>query len=290
LNKPRELLTVHSIAEIRALVRGFQRDGLRVGFVPTMGNLHAGHYALVELAREHADRVVASVFVNPSQFGPLEDYSRYPRTLAADQAGLLTSGCDVLFAPSVEEMYGVPQSAEVVVPDLVDILCGAFRPGHFQGVATVVAKLFNIVGADVAVFGRKDYQQFIVIQQMVAALNMPIEIVGAPTCRDHDGLAMSSRNQYLNATERQVAPMIYQTLLAIARRFGDGESVTSLEAYGVAQLTQVGFTVDYVSIRNAQDLSAPLADQPGIVLIAARLGSTRLIDNQPLGSGAAVAP
>jgi pantoate--beta-alanine ligase len=272
--------THHTIAAVRAAVQAFRAAGERVALVPTMGNLHAGHYALIATARQHAERVVASVFVNPTQFGLNEDYSRYPRTLAADQEGLARASCDALFAPDADEMYGgEPDLVQVSVPSLSASLCGEFRPGHFQGVATVVTKLFNIVAPDVAVFGEKDFQQLAVIRSLVRGLNLPIAIIGLPTVREADGVAMSSRNQYLLPDQRAVAPLIYQTLQAIARRFQSGESVETLEAYGHAQLRQVGFEIDYVAIRDALNLSTPAPDRDAVVLAAARIGTTRLIDN-----------
>ena len=272
--------THRTILGLRAEVLRFKRSGQSVAFVPTMGNLHSGHYRLVEIARERADRVVASVFVNPTQFAPNEDFERYPRTLEADAEGLARAGCDALFAPDSAEMYASEAGLAVVsVPALSNLLCGAFRPGHFDGVATVVAKLFNIVQPDFAIFGEKDYQQLAVIRAMVRGLSAPVEVVGAATVREPDGLAMSSRNQFLSPEERAVAALIFQTLGAIARRYRDGESVDSLESYGSAQLKQVGFNVDYVAVRDALTLGAVSADQAAVVLIAARIGSTRLIDS-----------
>src|SRR5690606_34896581 len=199
--------TVTELAHLRARVSGWKRDGLRVGFVPTMGNLHAGHFSLVELARRHADRVVASVFVNPTQFGPGEDFERYPRTPGADAAGLEGAGCSLVWMPSVEVMYpfGADNAVRVRVPGITDVLDGAHRPGHFDGVATVVSRLFNQVQPDVAAFGRKDYQQLAVIGYLVRDLAFPVELLPAGIMRESDGLAMSSRNQYLSARERAVA-------------------------------------------------------------------------------------
>jgi pantoate--beta-alanine ligase len=272
--------TLHAIAEIRSAVRALRADGARIGFVPTMGNLHDGHLALISEAQQHADHIVASVFVNPTQFGPNEDYGRYPRTLAADQTGLQSAGCALLFAPDAAEMYGRDADAvRVTVGALSEVLCGAFRPGHFAGVATVVTKLFNIVTPDVAVFGEKDFQQLIVIRQLTAGLNLPIKIVGLPTVRADDGLALSSRNQYLSDADRKLAPLIYATLQAIARRYGEGESVETLESYGTAQLKQLGYSVDYVAIRDAETLSEASREREAVALVAARMGATRLIDN-----------
>ena len=209
--------TITHLAALRERVRGWKRAGLRVGFVPTMGNLHAGHYSLVTLARRHADRVVSSVFVNPTQFGPNEDFTRYPRTPDADTAGLAAAGCDALWLPDVESMYpfGVELAAKVQVPGVSAVLEGAFRPGHFDGVCTVVSRLFNQVLPDVAVFGNKDYQQLAVIRQMVADLQFPIDIVGGEIVREANGLAMSSRNQYLSDEERATAAVIHRTLRAM---------------------------------------------------------------------------
>lgn len=275
--------TVTTIAEVRSLVAAWRAAGLRVAFVPTMGNLHAGHIHLVTEARQRADRVVASIFVNPLQFGPSEDFAAYPRTLAADQEKLAAAGCDLLFAPSEQEMYPLGRAGLtfVEVPGVSDILCGAFRPGHFRGVATVVSKLFNIVQPDVALFGEKDFQQLLVIRLMVRDLNMGLEIVGVPTVREADGLAMSSRNGYLGAEERKLATEVYATLLALAAQLRDGvHDYAALEAAAVARLERAGFRPDYVSVRRAEDLGAPQAGERRLVaLAAARLGKTRLIDN-----------
>lgn len=272
---------VHEVAALRSRVAGWRADGLRVGFVPTMGNLHAGHLALVDLARRHADRVVASVFVNPTQFGPGEDYARYPRTLDVDAAALATRGCDLLYAPSVDAMY--PDSSqglvEVRVPALDDVLCGAFRPGHFRGVATVVAKLLGQVRPDVAVFGQKDWQQLLVIRALVRGLDLDVEIVAGPTVREDDGLAMSSRNQYLAPEERARAAALYRMLGQVAAAVRAGRDPANAEAEGRAALESEGYVVDYVAVRAAEDLGPPVAGAPRIVLVAARMGATRLIDN-----------
>jgi len=269
------------VAALRAAVDQWRREGLRVGFVPTMGNLHAGHYALVELARAHADRVVASVFVNPTQFGPNEDYGRYPRTPDADAAGLDARGCDLLFLPTVEEMYpfGTIGCVQMHVPGITDILDGSHRPGHFNGVAQVVARLFNMVQPQVAVFGRKDYQQLQVIRYMATEMSFPVAIVPAPTLREPDGLAMSSRNQYLGAQERPVAAQIHRTLQAMHQALASGAPVADVEAQATRRLSEEGFEVDYAAIRTPE-LNAPTGDTgPRVALIAARLGRTRLIDN-----------
>ncbi len=274
-----EILT--RLDALRAGVDAWKREGLRVGFVPTMGNLHAGHYSLVELAKRHADRVVASVFVNPTQFGPNEDFARYPRTPEADADGLQAAGCDALWLPSVETMYpyGADNAVRIRVPGVTEVLEGAHRPGHFDGVATVVARLFNQVRPDVAVFGRKDYQQLAVIRYLVADLAFPVELVAAETRREADGLAMSSRNQYLSAEERAIAPAIHRTLLAVREAIRAGKPRAQVEADAEAALREAGFVPDYAAIRRP-DLSEPQDGQGSFVaLIAARLGRTRLIDN-----------
>ncbi|MGE0582296.1 MAG: pantoate--beta-alanine ligase [Steroidobacteraceae bacterium] len=275
--------TVTSIADVRACVRAWKQEGARVAFVPTMGNLHAGHISLIELARRHGERFVASIFVNPMQFGPNEDFAHYPRTPAPDAQMLAAAGCDLMFMPDVGEMYGAGATAptRVDVPGISTTLCGEFRPGHFEGVATVVAKLFNIVQPDVAVFGEKDFQQLVVIRRMTADLCFPIAIVGAPTVREADGLAMSSRNQYLTAAERAAAPAIHAALLvATAAIAGGATDFTRLEREGAARLAEHGFRVEYFAVRRRIDLSTPMpADRKLVVLTAARLGKARLIDN-----------
>jgi pantoate--beta-alanine ligase len=278
--------THRTVAALRAQVGQWRRDGLRVGFVPTMGNLHAGHFALVDLAKKHADKVVASIFVNPTQFGPNEDYARYPRTPDSDIAGLREHGCDALLLPSVEEMYpfGTMGCVQMHVPGITDILCGAHRPGHFNGVAQVVARLFNMVQADVAVFGRKDYQQLQVIRYMATEMSFPVAIVPAPTLREADGLAMSSRNQYLSADERPRAAFIHQTLQWMREQCGYGLPVDKVEDEARQRLEMAGFVVDYAEIRRADLARARAPDEPGLLaLIAARLGRTRLIDNLEFG-------
>ena len=274
--------TITHLAALRERVRGWKRAGLRVGFVPTMGNLHAGHYSLVTLARRHADRVVSSVFVNPTQFGPNEDFTRYPRTPDADTAGLAAAGCDALWLPDVESMYpfGVELAAKVQVPGVSAVLEGAFRPGHFDGVCTVVSRLFNQVLPDVAVFGNKDYQQLAVIRQMVADLQFPIDIVGGEIVREANGLAMSSRNQYLSDGERATAAVIHRTLLAMRAGILAGMPRARVEAEANAALRDAGFVPDYAAVRRP-DFSEPADGEGGarVALIAARLGRTRLIDN-----------
>jgi pantoate--beta-alanine ligase len=271
-----------TLASLRAQIRQWRREGASVGFVPTMGNLHAGHHALIDLARRHADRVVASIFVNPTQFGPNEDYARYPRTPDSDINGLAERGCDSLFLPPVEQMYpyGTMACVQMHVPGITDILDGAHRPGHFNGVAQVVARLFNMVQPDLAVFGRKDYQQLQVIRYMAREMSFPVEIIPAPTLREADGLAMSSRNQYLQGDERQTATRIHQTLRYMRDAARQGLPVSGIEDEATARLEAAGFSVDYAEIRRS-DLSRPKSpDEPGLLaLIAARLGRTRLIDN-----------
>ena len=277
--------TVQDAPALRAAVRGWRAQGQTVGLVPTMGNLHAGHHSLLKLARARADRVVATVFVNPTQFGPNEDFERYPRTLAQDQAGLAEHGCDLLFAPEVATMYpfGAAQSVSIHVPGITDTLEGAHRPGHFDGVATVVCKLFNLVQPDLAVFGQKDFQQLKVIERMVADLALPVKVIGAPTLRADDGLALSSRNQYLSAAERMQAPLIRQTLRQMRELLDRGHARHIVEEAAQSRLERAGFVPDYAAIRRAGDLSEPAdGEREGLVaLIAARLGATRLIDNLP---------
>lgn len=274
--------TFRDLASLRECINAWKREGLRIGFVPTMGNLHAGHYALVELARRHCDAVIASIFVNPTQFGPNEDYARYPRTEQRDAEGLAQAGAAALFLPTVEVMYpfGAVGCVQMHVPGITDILCGAHRPGHFNGVATVVARLFNMVQPDCAVFGRKDYQQMQVIRYMAEELSFPVEIIPAPTLREASGLAMSSRNQYLDDAERVSAAAIYRTLRKMREQCIDGMPVVQIEREAEASLQAMGFTVDYAEIRTATLAPANRAlDNRRVALIAAFLGRTRLIDN-----------
>ncbi len=275
--------TVTTIAAVRERVRGWRREGRRVAFVPTMGNLHAGHVSLIEAARRRGERFVASIFVNPMQFGPNEDFAHYPRTPREDERMLAAAGCNLMFMPEVNEIYphGPERATRVEVPALSRMLEGEFRPGHFEGVSTVVAKLFHIVEPDVAVFGEKDFQQLTIIRRMVAELCMPVEIVAAPTVRDADGLAMSSRNQYLTADERALAPKIYAALQAAAKRVRCGDAdFAGIERAGLQALESAGFRPDYFAVRQAADLGAPApAARELVVLAAARLGKARLIDN-----------
>lgn len=274
--------TLTELDRLRATVAGWKRDGLRVGFVPTMGNLHAGHHSLVALARRHADRVVASVFVNPTQFGPGEDYARYPRTPEDDAAGLAVAGCDALWLPDVATMYpfGPDAAVRIHVPMVSEVLEGAHRPGHFDGVCTVVARLFHQVRPDVAVFGRKDYQQWLVVRRMVEDLAFPVELVAGDIVRESDGLAMSSRNSYLSPEDRARAPELHRVLLRMRAMAQEGAVRAQVETEANAALREAGFVPDYAVIRTA-DLREPVGELPGprVALIAARLGKTRLIDN-----------
>lgn len=267
---------------LHARVDGWRAAGERLALVPTMGNLHEGHLTLVREARAHAERVVATIFVNPLQFGPGEDLGAYPRTLEEDERLLAREGCDLLFAPAIDALYprGQEDQTRVEVPRLSDILCGASRPGHFVGVATVVCKLLNMVRPDVAVFGEKDFQQLLVIRRMVEDLAIPVEILGAPTVREPDGLAMSSRNGYLSSQERRRAPALYRALTLAGDALREGGAVDEVEGAASVVLREAGLRPDYVSVRRASDLG-PVA--PGdcdlVVLAAAHLGRARLIDN-----------
>ena len=296
---PEAIEAITELDALRARVAGWKREGLRVGFVPTMGNLHAGHHSLVRLARAHSDKVVASIFVNPTQFGPNEDFSRYPRTPEADVAGLRDAGCDVAWMPSVATMYpfGVEGVVQVRVPSVTEVLEGAHRPGHFDGVATVVARLFHQVQPDVAVFGRKDYQQLAVIRYMVRELAFPLDIVAGETLREADGLAMSSRNQYLSPEERKLAPQLHQALRGLRDAVLAGVPRAQAESQASAALAAQGFDVDYIVVRRAdlsEPVSPPSTEAPGpadgecgarVALVAARLGRTRLIDNLEFSQG-----
>jgi pantoate--beta-alanine ligase len=271
------------VLETVSAVRSALADRRRIAFVPTMGNLHAGHVALMETARRLADTVVASVFVNRLQFGPNEDFERYPRTFAADCARMEGAGVDFVFAPGETDLYPVPQVFSVALPPIENELEGAVRPGHFRGVATVVLKLFNIVQPQVAVFGQKDYQQLMVIRQMVEQFALPIEIIAGATVRAGDGLALSSRNGYLSADERREAPRLNAVLRRVCERLlaGERNAIRAIEAEAVATLNAHGWQADYVAVRKRSDLQSPAAHDsaPLVVLGAARIGSTRLIDN-----------
>ncbi|MES9829716.1 MAG: pantoate--beta-alanine ligase [Candidatus Thiodiazotropha sp.] len=275
--------TITDVETLRKRIGSWRRAGEKIGFVPTMGNLHEGHLALVEVAGNRSDRSVVSIFVNPMQFGEGEDYESYPRTLEQDQGKLEQAGVDLLFAPSVTTIYpqGNQAQTRVEVPEISDILCGASRPGHFVGVSTVVCKLFNCVQPDIAVFGEKDYQQLMVIRRMAADLAMPVEILGLPTVREADGLAKSSRNSYLSADERKQAPQLFEILKKTADLMRDGErNYALLEKSGLDLLRSAGFRPDYFVIRQAQDLTTPARDEQNLVILAAAyMGTTRLIDN-----------
>jgi pantoate--beta-alanine ligase len=275
--------TLTQLAPLRELVHGWKMAGERIAFEPTMGNLHAGHASLLGAAHLHARRVIASVFVNPLQFGPSEDFTAYPRTPDEDAEILEAQGVDALLRPSVEEMYpgGSEQTAYVEVPGITDILCGEVRPGHFRGVATVVVKLLNLVQPDVAIFGEKDYQQLMVVTRAIRELSLPVKVVGAPTVRAEDGLALSSRNRYLSAEERALAPLIYRSLDAARRRLEAGDSdLMAIEEEGRETLTAAGLRVDYFEVRCQGTLERPHGrNLDVVVLTAARIGRARLIDN-----------
>lgn len=275
--------TVHSLKELRTILRGYRRQGKTIGLVPTMGNLHEGHISLVRKAAEAADIVVTSIFVNPMQFGAGEDLESYPRTLAEDQEQLEAAGNTLVFAPTASEVYpdGLAQQTQVIVPDVSDGHCGASRPGHFEGVATVVSMLFNMVQPDFAVFGEKDFQQLAVIRKMVRDLMVPVEVVGAPTVRETDGLAKSSRNGYLSQDERKVAPVVYRTLRETAEKLEEGHpDLQALEQDATAKLSKAGLRPDYFNIVNSRTLKPATPEDSDItLLVAAFLGTTRLIDN-----------
>lgn len=274
---------ISSIDVLRQQINSWRQHGLRIAFVPTMGNLHNGHLQLVDVAKARADKVIVSIFVNPMQFGKNEDLASYPRTLEADCAGLKQHGADAVFTPTPEMMYprGLDAQTFVEVPKLGDLHCGASRAGHFRGVSTIVCKLFNLVQPDVACFGQKDYQQLAIIRQMVTDLSLPIDIIGVPTERASDGLALSSRNGYLNAGQRAIAPKLYQLLQQLRNTILAGNhDYRALELEVRQQLTQAGFTPDYIDISDRHDLTlATSAEQEKVILAAAWLGTTRLIDN-----------
>lgn len=281
-----DMNTLHTIADLRSALLPARRAGQRIALVPTMGNLHAGHIRLVSTARQHADLVVTSIFVNPLQFGANEDLDSYPRTLAADQQQLAAAGCDLVFAPSERDIYPRGRDAHtlVTVPGLSELYCGATRPGHFDGVTTVVCKLFNIVQPDVAIFGEKDFQQLAIIRRMCVDLDIPVEIVGVPTERAPSGLALSSRNGYLSEEERQRAAALQSTLQQLATRLKSGANNYSiLESEALQTLEQQGFRGDYLRIVNRHTLQpAGANDKALIILAAAWMGPARLIDNLSL--------
>jgi len=275
------MIIVNSVFDLRATIHTWKQDGLRVALVATMGNLHAGHLKLVNSAKQKADKVVVSIFVNPTQFGVNEDFASYPRTEQEDQLKLATENTDLLFLPAIADIYNTNVLTMVNVSGLSDIYCGASRPGHFSGVATIVCKLFNLVQPDIAVFGLKDFQQFTVIKTMVNDLNIPIELMGVDTQREANGLAMSSRNNYLTDSERQLAPQLYQALgVAKTAILAGQHSYADIEQQAIHSLKNTGFTPDYFTICSSHDLSsATKQDKELVILAAAKLGTTRLIDN-----------
>lgn len=275
---------VRSVTDLRARIGAWRREGLTIGLVPTMGALHEGHLTLIKRALATADRVCVSLFVNPTQFGPSEDFTVYPRDEAGDTLKVARTGAHLLFAPAVAEMYPSGAVTRVTVPGLGEGLEGKFRPGFFTGVATVVTKLLLQVLPDVSVFGEKDYQQLLVIRRVVADLNIPVAIAGAPTIREADGLAMSSRNAYLSAAEREKAPALYREISLVASRVAQGADPSQACEEAVATLTSLGFSpIDYLVVRDAETLQDCVGlSRPGRVLVAARLGRTRLIDNVPV--------
>jgi pantoate--beta-alanine ligase len=275
---------VRSVAEVRRMVAGWRTAGERIGLVPTMGALHAGHMALVAAAQAQCRRVVVSIFVNPKQFAPTEDLSRYPRPIEDDLAKLTAAKADLVFMPQVEEMYPTGFATTISLGGPTQGLEGDHRPGHFDGVATVVAKLFIQAAPDIACFGEKDYQQLLVVRHMVRDLNLPLEIIGVPTVREPDGLALSSRNVYLSAEERRIAPTLNRVMREAAAAIIAGAPHAPTLEQSIATLNQAGFSVEYLALRDAATL-APLTDprrQPARLLAAVQLGRTRLIDNIPL--------
>jgi pantoate--beta-alanine ligase len=282
---------LHTVLDVKRRLRPVQMQGLRVGFVPTMGALHDGHLSLVSEARKHSEVVVVSIFVNPTQFGPNEDLARYPRDLPGDLEKLGGSGADMVFAPEVSEIYPAGEQTVVEVTGVSRGLCGAVRPGHFRGVTTVVSKLFHIVRPDVAVFGQKDFQQLAVIRRMAKDLHLDVEIRGAPIVREPDGLAMSSRNRFLSPEDRARALALSTGLRAAHQRFTSGAlAAPELLAAAAAPIAAVGLTPEYLELRSAEELTpVERVEANAVMLVAARLGNTRLIDNQlfELGRGAA---
>ncbi len=281
---------IDNIKALRALLKSWRQAGQRIAFVPTMGDLHAGHLSLVREARKRAERVVVSIFVNPLQFGENEDFDHYPRLLDSDSEKLNTAGVDLLFSPAVTEVYpnGQQQVTKVVVPAMGEILCGASRPGHFSGVATVVSKLLNMVQPDSTLFGEKDFQQLLVIKKLAADLCFSGDIIGVPTCREADGLAMSSRNRYLSATQRDQAPVLIRELRKVKEIIESDPSTdfSQLTQQAVNTLNNAGFITDYFEIRRATDLAQPNSgDRDLLVIAAAWLGKARLIDNVRVNAG-----
>lgn len=277
------MLVINDDESLREALREWRHSGEHIALVPTMGNLHDGHLSLVKLAREHAERVVVSIFVNPTQFSDGEDFDHYPRTLERDKRFLKKLNADLVFAPDIETMYpfGVDNATSVTVPALTADFCGAFRPGHFDGVTSVVSRLFSIVQPDVAIFGQKDYQQQLVIRRLVEDLRLPIQIVSGPTVREADGLALSSRNQYLSEEERALAPTLHSVLQAVGTDLQAGKrNFEELERQALTTLSDAGFDPEYIGIRRAENLDPPDRDNDEIVVLGAvRLGAARLIDN-----------
>ncbi len=276
------MLQVHNHNELSAQVHEWKRQGLTIAFVPTMGNLHEGHLSLLRLGREQADKLVSSIFVNPLQFAPHEDLDNYPRTLEQDCKALMEHDCDLVYLPTDRDLYpqGLQQTTTVHVPDITEDFEGRFRPGHLDGVSTIVLKLFNLVQPNVAVFGKKDYQQWRMIEKMVQDLNLPIDVIAGETVRDPDGLAMSSRNQFLSVTERKTANQLQSLLVQAREKIRNGEvSAESICQQAAQQLQRRGFEVDYFDFCNRDTLAPLQGKSPAVLLAAARLGNTRLIDN-----------
>jgi pantoate--beta-alanine ligase len=282
------MAVVRRVAELRALVNGWRRNGESVGVVPTMGSLHAGHLALVEAAKAGSDRVITTIFVNPKQFNRADDLAGYPRDEATDGARLATAGVDLLFAPPLEEVYPAGFETRVSVPGLSDCLCGLTRPGHMEGVATVVTKLFLMTGAGRAYFGEKDYQQLLVVTRLARDLDIPVEVIPVLTVRDADGLALSSRNALLTADQRARAPELHRVLTGMATRLAGGGPAAPVLDWGESELRRAAFdTLDYLELRAADDLQAlPAADRAARLFVAAWLGGVRLIDNVPVPASA----
>ena len=277
------MIVVHSKKELDEQLDDWRQQDEHIALVPTMGNLHAGHLSLVSLACEHAEKVVVSIFVNPTQFGEADDFDEYPRTLERDTRRLKTSGADLIFVPDIETMYpfGLKDATTISVPRITENFCGASRPGHFDGVTSVVARLFALVQPDTAIFGQKDYQQQLVIRHMSLDLNLPVSIITGETVREDDGLAMSSRNQYLSEEERAIAPLLYDVISSVGSELQNGRrDFEKIEDESITKLTDGGFEVDYFSIRRAQNLEIPDRDCDELVVLAAvQLGKARLIDN-----------
>lgn len=282
------MIISNTIVNTRQIIQEYKTKHQSIAFVPTMGNLHAGHLSLVHAAKERADKVVVSIFVNPAQFGPNEDYEQYPRTLEADCSALQEAGVDLVFTPTADMLYptGTSTHTFVKVPVISEGLCSDTRPHFFQGVTTIVNILFNIIRPDIAIFGEKDFQQLRCIQKMVSDLHMSIDVIGMPILREENGLAMSSRNQYLTTEQKNKASLLYRTLQDLVSKLKSNTSTTStLEAEATNTLNNQGFVTDYISIRSQSDLKLPSKDQALIVLAAAYLGKTRLIDNIPFVLG-----